>query len=119
MSDSPTHYTQVPEQIDYAILKELENVFGEKDKITCENELIQVYQNSDNQLNHIRFSLHVIAKHDYTDFPESSLVRRVNRGGQSVSQKYAADIYLLYNYMKGSDPGHVVQNERVVEVKVL
>lgn len=113
MNSSPTYPTQTPETIDFDILRDLGDILGESDRQSCETSLKNIYKNDEKLLNDVRHSLYDIAKAECSDFPDGVLIKRVNRGGRSKSipDKYAADIYLLFKYIKGAVPPHVIQTD--------
>ncbi|KAK3083984.1 hypothetical protein FSP39_006285 [Pinctada imbricata] len=111
--DNDLYYnTQSVSGIDEDLYGMLKEKLGAKDRLSFISGLLNIYQNNELELKHVRESLYDYARHYCQNMPDGSLSTRVQRSnGKTVMEKYAIDIYLLFNYVEGSVSSQVIERD--------
>ena len=107
------YLTQRVEEIDDQIFREILENYGQLDRVSFEQKLMETYSGDEESLNKLRHSLYDTAKEVCTDVPNGYLVKRVQRGHakKSVIEKYASDVFLIYGFITGSVPPNTFQKD--------
>ncbi|KAK3108875.1 hypothetical protein FSP39_017671 [Pinctada imbricata] len=111
--DNDLYYnTQSVSGIDEDLYGMLKEKLGAKDRLSFISGLLNIYQINELELKHVRESLYDYARHYCPNMPDGSLSTRVQRSnGKTVMEKYAIDIYLLFNYVEGSVSSQVIERD--------
>lgn len=112
-SEEDIYSTQPSDDQDKAIYLEIKSKLGQNDKKSFESGLTVIYDWNVKEINHIRESIYDYGKDVCENVPAGLLVRRraKKHGAKAVFEKYAQDIYFLFNFIEGGIQDHVLQNK--------
>lgn len=91
------------DEVDIEIFEKIKELFGQLNKESFIQKVIEQYDGDSEQLNSVRHSMFDYGKSRIEDFPAGHLTERRKRGktGKTVGEKYAADIYYTYAFTEG------------------